>query len=88
MKRNNKTLAFGACWLLLMHYVDLFYQIMPNVSHHGPNFSLIDCTTFLAVGGLFVAYFGKLVSEGNLVPTKDPRLPEALSFENFPTNVN
>jgi hypothetical protein len=36
----------------------------------------------LAVGGLFLAVLGALLRSGALVPIRDPRLLESLSFEN------
>ena len=30
MKRNRKVLMGAAIWMLFMHYVDLYYLIIPN----------------------------------------------------------
>ena len=41
-----------------------------------------DVATILAVGGFFLAAFGWVSSRRALVPLRDPRLAESLSFEN------
>lgn len=82
IKRNRVTLLIGASLMLVMHYVDLYWLIMPNLHHEGPQLSLIDLTAFLGVGGVFLAVFGALLRRHALVPIKDPRLPESVSFQN------
>jgi hypothetical protein len=48
---------------------------------------LIDLLTVIGIGGLWVAAFSWILGRQALVPTKDPRLPESLAFENFPTSL-
>ena len=82
IKRNPITLVIGACWLLGMHYLDLFWMIMPNVYHGNASFGLSEILSFVGVGGVFVGAFTFLLSRAPLIPVKDPRLPESLAFEN------
>jgi len=82
VKRRNWTLALGGVWLLVMHYVDLYWQVMPTLHVDGVHLSLLDVTAFLAVGGCFVAAAGWLMRRQALVPLRDPRLAESLAFEN------
>lgn len=82
IKRNPVTLMIGAVWLLLMHYVDLYWMIMPNVYHGGAHFGAAEVLSMLGVGGAFVATAGFLMQRGPLVAVGDPRLPESLAFEN------
>jgi hypothetical protein len=83
IKRRRPLLVGGAVWMLLMHLVDLHWLVMPVHQHHGFHPTLLDLTTLVGVGGLFVALFTRLLRSGALVPLGDPRLPESLSFENF-----
>ena len=83
IKRHPRFLALGAAWLLLMHGVDLYWLVMPAMHPSGVALRLLDGTTFLAVGGFFVAAVSWLTLGSPLVPLGDPRLPESLSFENF-----
>jgi hypothetical protein len=34
MKRNPVTLIAGAVFMLVMHWVDMQYQVLPNATHH------------------------------------------------------
>jgi hypothetical protein len=82
VKRKGATLAIGAGWLLTMHYVDLYWQVMPTLHPEGFRPSLLDVAAFVAVGGSFVAAAGWLMRRQALVPLRDPRLAESLAFEN------
>jgi hypothetical protein len=82
VKRRGLTLAIGGAWLLAMHFVDLYWQVMPTLHPEGLSPSLLDVTAFLAVGGCFVAAASFLMRRQALVPVRDPRLAESLAFEN------
>jgi hypothetical protein len=82
VKRRGATLAVGGAWLLAMHYVDLYWQVMPTLNPEGLRPSALDVATLLTVGGCFVAAAGWLMRRQALVPLRDPRLAESLAFEN------
>jgi hypothetical protein len=82
VKRRGWTLAVGGVWLLAMHFVDLYWQVMPTLHPEGLSPSLLDVAAFLAVGGCYVATAGWLLRRQALVPLRDPRLAESLAFEN------
>lgn len=82
VKKSPLCLALASIWLLAMHYADLYYIVMPTKDHHGAHFSLMDVTTLLTVGGVFVAVLTRLVVSHALIPVRDPRLPESLAFHN------
>jgi hypothetical protein len=82
VKRNGATLALGGAWLLAMHFLDLYWQVMPTLHPEGFRPSILDVAAFLAVGGCFVAAAGWLMRRQALVPVRDPRLEESLAFEN------
>jgi hypothetical protein len=81
-KRKTATLLVGAVWLLIMHWVDVFYLVMPNARPDGVPFRLMDLACFVGIGGLFLAVVIWRLGRTNLIPVNDPRLDEALSFEN------
>jgi hypothetical protein len=81
MKRREGTLVAAAAWLLLMHYVDLYWLILPVHDVDGVHPRLIDVTTFLGIGGLVAGAYGWLMRRHALLPVKDPRLAESLAFD-------
>ena len=82
VKRHDATLAVGGAWLLAMHFVDLYWQVMPTLHPEGIRPSILDVAAFLAVGGCFVAAGSWLMRRQALVPLRDPRIAESLAFEN------
>lgn len=98
-KRILPLLAFFAVWQLVFHYVDLYWNVMPNAHwtmeggwNRGPlqgdpelykvGFRFMDVTLLFALIGLWVAGVGASM-KGNLVPVNDPKLGQALAFENY-----
>jgi hypothetical protein len=82
VKRNGVTLAVGGLWLLAMHFLDLYWQVMPTLHPEGIRPSLLDVAALMAVGGSFVAAASWLMRRQALVPLRDPRIIESLAFEN------
>jgi hypothetical protein len=82
VKRKGTTLAVGGAWLLAMHFVDLYWQVMPTLHPEGVRPSALDVAAFFAIGGCFVSAAGWLMRRQALVPLRDPRLAESLAFEN------
>jgi hypothetical protein len=83
VKRNSIGLTLGAVILLAMHYLDLYWMIMPNLDHHGAHFSWIDLGGLLMPLGIASALVGRKIAEGPLYPLSDPRLPETVTVENL-----
>jgi hypothetical protein len=82
VKRRNSTLALGGAWLLVMHFVDLYWQVMPTLHPDGLRPSMLDVAALVAIGGCFVGAASWLMRRQALVPLRDPRLAESLAFEN------
>jgi hypothetical protein len=83
MKRRRALILIASCWMLLMHYLDLYWLVMPSFRpEQGLHPHLLDLTTLLAVGGVFAGVLGHLMRRSSLVPVRDPRLAESLAFEN------
>ncbi len=90
IKRNRVALAAGAIWTLVLHFVDLYWLVMPNYGahgggHHEPHlsFTYTDFTAVLGVGGALLAVFGYLLTKNKAVAINDPRLGESLAHENY-----
>ncbi len=82
IKRNLTTHFMMLVWILGIHFIDMYWMIMPNITPNGFSPSLIDLTCFIGIGGI---YFGALFSRmkrHSLVACGDPRLEESLHFKN------
>jgi hypothetical protein len=82
VKRKGALLAIGGAWVLAMHFLDLYWQVMPTLHPEGLRPSVLDVAALVAVGGCFVAAASWLMRRQALVPLRDPRLAESLAFEN------
>ncbi len=82
VKRTPAALAFWGLWMLAMHYIDLYWVVMPRLDSTRVPASPVDLLCLLGVGGLFVAAVALAARGRSLVPERDPRLAESLLFEN------
>ena len=83
MKRNRYVLGGAAAWMILMQFVDMHFIVMPTFhGHHGPHFHWLDLTTFIGIGGLFVAGFVYRFKKDPMVALKDPQLTAAMEYDN------
>jgi hypothetical protein len=82
IKRNAATLVLAAVWLLAMHFVDVYWLVIPSIEGLGARPGIVDVAALVTVGGAFLAAFGWLLVKSPLVPAGDPRLSESLAFEN------
>ena len=65
---------------------------MPMISEHSFEFSWIDISTFLGLGGMFFWLFFKKFKENSMIPENDPKLDACLekritnNFYSMPVN--
>jgi uncharacterized membrane protein YczE len=81
-KKNPKRLKFISVWLLLAHFVDLFWLIMPNMNSmkDGYTFSWIDLVFPIAGVGFIILIFIMSYKKDNLLPIGDPKLKRGMDF--------
>ena len=101
-KRWPGVLALAAAWMLVIHYVDVYWLTMPRIppqidevstfselaavvqpAQVGYGWHLLDLTCLIGLAGVYVAATAAILRRASLVPERDPRLPEALAFENM-----
>ena len=83
-KRNQKFFAFGCIWIMLAHFLDIYWLVMPNYS--GENWSAFLAYDLAALVGLLALLLLSViyVMQGkSLIPRGDPRLKESFAFENY-----
>jgi len=81
-KRNLTYLKGMSIWILIMHFIDIYWVVMPTIHEHGFRFSWIDLATFLGIGGIVVWYSARKFNSGALVPVNDPKLDESIHHIN------
>jgi len=81
-KRRPRLVAATAVWVLLMHWVDLYWVVIPEVAPERAAPHLLDLATLLGLGGLVIAAVVLRVRRNSLLAERDPRLQESLMFEN------
>jgi hypothetical protein len=81
-KRNKAVLAFWAAWLLVVHWFDVYWLVMPALRSEEFPLGLVDVCMFVGLGCLYLAGVWRLAASRALVPLKDPRLEESLALEN------
>jgi hypothetical protein len=78
--RNPLQLSRVAVWLLLVHWVDLYWLVMPHLHPSGPRPWLFDITAFLGMGGAVVAFTVVRMRGTASVPVRDPYLEDSLRY--------
>ncbi len=83
VKRNANLMIFWCCYMLVMHWLDLYWQIMPNMS---PDFIPFGITEVLVLVGMVAFVFAGVMWQAGgtpLVAIKDPRLDESIAFHDI-----
>ena len=83
VKRKPALLTTIAVWMLLIHYWDIYWMVMPNLHHLGVQFHWLDLACLMGVMGVFLTLFVRRLIGHALVPVGDPRLAESLALEHL-----
>ncbi len=93
VKTKMRILVLLACWQLIMHVVDLFWQIRPitfmtydsgnPVSAGKVGLAWVDFTGIIGPIAIFAAGIIFMLRRSPLIPINDPRLSEALNHKNY-----
>ena len=85
VRRNAPLITFWAVYLLIMHYVDLYWIIMPEAGSSMGGFAGV-MSSLLCVIGMTTVIIGlvlRVADQTKMVPVRDPRLQESIAFENI-----
>lgn len=77
IKRDVTRLVWIATWMLVAHYIDLFWHIEPSFSQSF-TVTLADLVIPFAMGGIWMAYFCHNLSSQPLVPAFDATAQDVL----------
>lgn len=81
-KRSKPVLTFFAVWMLCMHYLDLYWLVMPTLDTENANPSWVDLAGLLGPLGVLLTWVAIRASKDNIYPLKDPRLAETYRVDN------
>ena len=82
IKRDARRLAVVAVWMLVMRWIDLYWQSAPSFHNYDPaaaSLHWLDFTLVLGLGGLWLGFFFTQLRSRPLIPRNEPFLPEALA---------
>ncbi len=87
MRRNKNLMFIATIYLLVMHWIDLYWLVMPQYARAGGEIGfgfmsvLADLACTVGIIGLFMGIFFLVTRDKPLVTLQDPRLGEALNHE-------
>ena len=87
VRRNKTFLFFASIYILVIHWVDHYWIVMPQAMENAQfTFSgmgmISDIAGAVGMIGLFLAIFFLIARDKPLIPLKDPRLGECLNHHN------
>ena len=80
VKARPGLLALAAGWMLVMHYLDLAWIVMPELGQD-LYLGMVEWGTMLAVAAVYLIAIFRRLSRHSLVPLGDPRIPESAAHE-------
>lgn len=81
-KRSFAVVGIMAVWMILMHYIEMYWLVYPTYSEHGASFSWLEPVTLLGVGGIVVWRIWVNLSAQATVPINDPKLEGSINHVN------
>jgi hypothetical protein len=82
VKRNRTAITFWAGYMLLVHWLDLYWLVMPAYDAEMPVFGIAEIGTTIGFIGVLIASFAHAGRKVSLVAANDPMLLESLSLQN------
>ena len=73
-------MVFFAFWIFAFHYVDMYWLTGPVLHHGNAQISWVDVTTFIGIGGIFIALFLNRLAALPILPINDPNLKASINL--------
>jgi hypothetical protein len=80
-KRNTRVLGVVAGLLMAMHYVNIYWLVIPTIAATDAMFSWIDLATLVGMGGILMWLFLERFRRNPVIPLHDPDLPESIKVD-------
>ena len=82
VKRSPILLGLVAVWILVMHWVDLYWLVYPTFMEISAGVGWIELAPVVGIGGVFAALFWRSFSSRPVLPIGDPWLEASRKFVN------
>lgn len=82
VKRKEKVLCYVAGWILLMHALDIYIVVLPELHVKGVHFSIYDLAALIAIGAPLALLFLSVLGKQCTFPMRDPRLKPSMNLKN------
>ncbi len=88
VKRNRLALTLACFYILVVHFLDLYWLMLPTYGAHAEEVPHMEITQgdLLSLIGMLFIYMGCvafILVRNRVAPVGDPRMNESLAFENF-----
>jgi len=80
LKRSTAALGGVAAWMMAIHYIDLYWVVMPAADEARLGLHWTHLTAFAGIGGLTVAAGLALFRAARPLPVRDPFLQDSLRY--------
>ncbi len=80
IKRDPRTLGAISGWILVWHYLDVYWMVMPALHRDAPAPHWTDLAALVGIGGVAVAYTLWTLRGSYTIPVGDPYLQASLRF--------
>ncbi|MEM8953000.1 MAG: hypothetical protein AAGD22_02505 [Verrucomicrobiota bacterium] len=87
-KKSPRVLCAFAVWVLVMHFIDMYWIVIPergpslDESFLIPGAFILDILAFIGIGAMVAYLFLRLLGKDSLYPCRDPRLDESVNLVN------
>ncbi|MDX2225953.1 MAG: hypothetical protein SFY92_02465 [Verrucomicrobiae bacterium] len=82
IKRTTTTILAMGCYVLVLHMLDLYWIILPQLHPDTIHLHILDILCLVGVVGVMTFIFLKSLGRHGLFPARDPRLVETLTLKN------
>lgn len=93
VRRNPKLVAFWAAYILVMHFIDIFWIVIPEARLMDPAKHVVaevgifgflgSLLCVVGMAALLVGLIFRVAGSTRVIAARDPRLAESIAFENF-----
>ena len=82
VKRTPVLLGLAALWILIMHWIDLYWLVYPTFQEQYTAIGWIEGAPVIGIGGVFISLFWRNFTSRPVVPTGDPWLEASIKSVN------